>query len=344
MMRKAILLRSLVVSVFGLVLAASSVSAEIACSLKVDNFVLYVDQSGSMYLPHAEVGEVKEVLVKRLLEQMNAQIPQGACPGCGLDAGLYLFAPFQVIKETGDYYKDSMRTRISWIPDSQPVALRLTPMGGGIADLEGVVGGLKGKTAVIVFSDGGQNTGQDPVEAAKELVRAHPDVCLHVVSFADSEGGQEVNKQVSQAGNGCVYAEGLELLRNGASLDKFVRDVFCAAAKPARRIVLRGVNFDFDKATIRPDAKSVLDEAVRTLAEEPNVLVSVEGHTDSVGSDAYNEKLSERRADAVADYLAGAGVARRRLSTVGLGESKPVASNETEDGRAQNRRVEFRIK
>jgi outer membrane protein OmpA-like peptidoglycan-associated protein len=110
-----------------------------------------------------------------------------------------------------------------------------------------------------------------------------------------------------------------------------------------RRIVLRGVNFDFDKSTIRPDARAILDEAVATLRGEPDVRVSVEGHTDAVGSDDYNMRLSERRASAVADYLERGGIARGRLSPKGFGESEPVASNVDEDGRAQNRRVELRI-
>jgi outer membrane protein OmpA-like peptidoglycan-associated protein len=110
-----------------------------------------------------------------------------------------------------------------------------------------------------------------------------------------------------------------------------------------RRIVLRGVNFDFDEASIRPDARVILDEAVATLRAERNIRVSVEGHTDAIGSDEYNQRLSERRARSVADYLASGGIADERLTTEGFGESHPVASNENEDGRAQNRRVELRI-
>jgi len=162
-------------------LGAGSARADVGpCSLKVDNFVFFVDQSGSMYQAH-ESGEVKEILVKKLLVQMNADIPQGPCPGCPLDGGLYLFAPFEAVKGVGPFYKDSMERRIGWIPDSQSVSLRLTPMGGGIGDLEGVVSPLHGKTVVIMFSDGGQNTGSDPVEAAHQLVAAHPDVTINVV-------------------------------------------------------------------------------------------------------------------------------------------------------------------
>jgi OOP family OmpA-OmpF porin len=109
------------------------------------------------------------------------------------------------------------------------------------------------------------------------------------------------------------------------------------------RIVLRGVNFDFDRAEIRPDAAVILDEAATLLNENPGRNVSVAGHTDSVGADAYNQSLSERRAAAVRDYLVGRGVDSGRLSTSGYGESNPIASNDTADGRALNRRVELNL-
>ena len=118
-----------------------------------------------------------------------------------------------------------------------------------------------------------------------------------------------------------------------------------AAPPPApveEKIVLRGVNFDFDKADIRPDAAVILDEAASLLGESSG-NVSVGGHTDSVGADAYNQSLSERRAAAVKDYLAGKGVDSSRLSTAGYGESNPIASNDTADGRALNRRVELNL-
>jgi OOP family OmpA-OmpF porin len=109
------------------------------------------------------------------------------------------------------------------------------------------------------------------------------------------------------------------------------------------KIVLRGVNFDFDKAEIRPDAAVILDEAASILNSNTGSAVSVGGHTDSVGADAYNQGLSERRAMAVKDYLAGKGVAGSRLSAVGYGEANPIAANDTADGRALNRRVELSV-
>lgn len=100
--------------------------------------------------------------------------------------------------------------------------------------------------------------------------------------------------------------------------------------------------FEFDKAEIKSEYYSLLDETKKVFDEYPGLKVVVEGHADSVGSDSYNRGLSQRRAQAVVDYLVGTvGVGADRLEAVGYGESTPVASNETEDGRAKNRRVQF---
>ena len=109
------------------------------------------------------------------------------------------------------------------------------------------------------------------------------------------------------------------------------------------RIVLRGVNFDFDKSKIRPDAAVILDEVVSILSGKPGVQVRVAGHTDHTGPDAYNQGLSERRAASVVKYLTEHGIAASRLSSVGYGESNPIATNETREGRALNRRVELEV-
>jgi OOP family OmpA-OmpF porin len=117
-----------------------------------------------------------------------------------------------------------------------------------------------------------------------------------------------------------------------------------APAPPVReKIVLRGVNFDFDKYNIRPDAAVILDEAVSVLGAGSGPSVSIEGHTDWTGTDAYNQGLSERRANSVRNYLVDHGVDASRLSTVGYGESRPIASNATREGRALNRRVELLV-
>ncbi|HKJ25627.1 MAG TPA: OmpA family protein, partial [Myxococcota bacterium] len=109
------------------------------------------------------------------------------------------------------------------------------------------------------------------------------------------------------------------------------------------KIVLRGVNFDFDRAEIRGDAAVILDEAVEILKRNPNRQVVIEGHTDWTGPEEYNQTLSENRAEAVKKYMIENGVEEGNLSVVGYGETQPVAPNDTRDGRSRNRRVELKV-
>lgn len=115
------------------------------------------------------------------------------------------------------------------------------------------------------------------------------------------------------------------------------------APEPAapQKLVLEGVNFDFDKATLRQEDMGNLDNDVATLKAWGDVDIEVAGHTDSMGSDAYNMKLSRQRAAAVRNFLISRGVAADRLTAKGYGESQPVADNATEEGRFKNRRVEL---
>lgn len=103
------------------------------------------------------------------------------------------------------------------------------------------------------------------------------------------------------------------------------------------------ITFGFDRSDLQPQFHPVLDRLAGTLQEYNQTIVEVAGHTDSKGSDAYNQQLSMRRAESVANYLMGRGLMRDRFIVTGAGESRPVASNETEAGRAQNRRVEITL-
>ncbi|MGB1580860.1 MAG: OmpA family protein [Nevskiales bacterium] len=106
---------------------------------------------------------------------------------------------------------------------------------------------------------------------------------------------------------------------------------------------LEGVNFEFDKATLMVNAKSILDQAAATLEGQPSLKVEIAGHTDSQGADSYNQDLSQRRANTVKDYLVNKGANGDNLTAVGYGEAEPVSSNDTPEGREENRRVELRI-
>jgi outer membrane protein OmpA-like peptidoglycan-associated protein len=126
---------------------------------------------------------------------------------------------------------------------------------------------------------------------------------------------------------------------NGAPVDeRGCRILFQGGEK---RVVLQGVNFEFNKATLTDSARVILSEVAKSLAANPGVRVEVGGHTDSKGGNAYNLALSRERAKAVEDFLEANGVSPAQITSRGYGESRPVASNRTEEGRAQNRRVEL---
>jgi len=107
--------------------------------------------------------------------------------------------------------------------------------------------------------------------------------------------------------------------------------------------VLVGVNFESGKSNLSPESYPVLVNAVQVLLSNPDMKVEVQGHTDNIGSDSFNKKLSEQRAETVKRFLVAKGVAASRLSTVGVGSSNPVSDNKTAEGRSLNRRIEFKV-
>jgi outer membrane protein OmpA-like peptidoglycan-associated protein len=112
---------------------------------------------------------------------------------------------------------------------------------------------------------------------------------------------------------------------------------------PREPVILRGVDFEFNAATLKPESRPVLDEVAADMKKHPRLRVELQGHTDSKGADAYNLDLSQRRANSVRDYLVSQGVNPGQLVAKGYGETQPIADNATESGRAENRRVVMRV-
>ena len=112
-----------------------------------------------------------------------------------------------------------------------------------------------------------------------------------------------------------------------------------APAKPRELMTLRAVHFAFDKYNLTPLAKDTLNVVVQYMKEHADIKVELQGHTDSIGTAAYNQGLSERRAKSVERYLLSQGIAESRMTTKGFGESQPIADNGTKAGRALNRRT-----
>jgi len=161
-------------------------------------------------------------------------------------------------------------------------------------------------------------------------------------------GRRDRTEKILGAGIGGLAGAGI-----GAYMDRQERDLRARTAgtdvqvtREGDNLVLNipsGITFAYDSADVQPQFKRTLDQVADTLAQYNQTYIDVYGHTDSTGSDAYNQTLSERRATSVADYLAGRGVQPARIGTRGFGESQPIASNDTDAGRAANRRVEVKI-
>jgi len=326
-----------------------------------DNFIFLVDQSGSMYMHFAERPQfgpdplVKMAAAKKLVSDINSLIPPANYKSAQWTAALELFAPVKEAYAPGSYDRAGMAKAAASIKDDQEIFNRLTPMGPGILSLDPVLANLKGSTAVILLTDGMANRGSDPVEEARAIYSKYPNTCIHIVSVADKDDkkGKEILAAINKLNNCSIMVEGLKLAADRGALEKFVRDAFCAPRKEMPKeevLILRGVQFDFNKADIKPESRVVLDEAVQALKKRPDMKLRIEGHCDGIGSAAYNQKLSERRARAVLDYFVEKGVSSSRLDSVGYGKERPIASNTKPDGsdnpegRAINRRVELKVK
>lgn len=129
----------------------------------------------------------------------------------------------------------------------------------------------------------------------------------------------------------------------GADFQEYNKDVALKKIEIGNTIILKNIFFDFDKATIRPESANELERLIKLLNDNPSIKIELGSHTDSKGSDDYNMKLSDSRSKSVVDYLIGKGISASRLVAKGYGETKPIDTNDTDEGRQNNRRTEFKI-
>ena len=132
-------------------------------------------------------------------------------------------------------------------------------------------------------------------------------------------------------------------LKNSEVFEEVEINVALKQIDIGQSIVLKNIFFDFDKATIRIESAGELDRLIKLLTENPTLKIELGSHTDSKGSDDYNQKLSQSRSQSVVTYLIGKGIATDRLVAKGYGETVAVATNDTDAGRQENRRTEFKI-
>ncbi len=344
---------------------------------KIDNFIVFLDQSGSMADDYPGVGKRKIDLAVDTISRLDQAIPE-----LNYNGAMALFAPYQVVSPPAPYKKGSLKAAAGKVNTKFETYGRPTPMGYGLMDVDPVIGGLKGKTALIIFTDGDSNAGAGPIPQAQALYSKYdPNLCIHVVSYADTPNGKMVVEKIRAMSSCSVAADG-KSLGTDAALAQYAKDVFysdVAAAKapapapmmpkdsdgdgvtddkdkcpgtPKGEIVdadgctlklTLHINFDFDKAEIKPEFQADIAKAAKFIKENANVpFIVVAGHTDSIGEEAYNQDLSMRRANAVKEaLLKDHGISGAKLHTRGYGETQPIADNGTDEGRYQNRRVEI---
>lgn len=188
-----------------------------------------------------------------------------------------------------------------------------------------------------------------PLEASIEIIDNVKNEVISKITSNSSSGKYMVSLPsgknygvVVKAKNYLFHSENVNIPYS-AGYQEVIKDVPLKKLEVGKSIVLNNIFYDFDKATLRDESMSELERLVMLLNENPSLSIEISSHTDNKGSDDYNQKLSQMRAQSVVDFLIGKGIAKARLVAKGYGETVPVATNDTEEGRQQNRRTEFKV-
>ena len=317
-----------------------------------DNVVVLFDTSGSMGDPYHDTGMTKVQAAKRLLKQRVEWLPDEFPE---LNVGLYSFTPptkllpdtkgYKVFYKMQPLQKEELLAAIDQLPEkaSGPTLLQ-----NALIRLEDLLKELSGRTVVFLFTDGtitGSERLARPVVTARQLARKY-DVSFVLISTTDNKRQQQIMEQVASIN------ESSRVFPLEALLDRperytgsvfIIEEFFIITAEKREKVVgfkLNHVLFDFDKSDLKMEFTTELDAVGQKLKENPQFYVVLAGFTDNVGTEEYNLGLSHRRVEAVGNYLTEKyDVDRSRIILHWYGMAAPVASNDTPEGRAKNRRV-----
>jgi outer membrane protein OmpA-like peptidoglycan-associated protein len=327
---------------------------------KTNNFVVLFDKSASMGELHGKpmVNEATRLIHgKDATKNMIATIPE-----IKLNAGLRTFWSEETALIYGmkPLVKEDYTKAINSIENVN----RRTPMGKAITAAGNDLKGAGGNSAIIIVSDFSETPGVDDIrpatvmEAITKVNAEYGDkLCVYAIQVGYTPNGKELSEQIVQNVEG-GYAVNADRLVKPAAMAAFVERVISGnclryrqlAAQPKEQVVilatepiveekvlaaatepkviilaLEDVHFDFDKSTLKPEAQTILKRNIQLLKDNPKAKVRVAGYTSASGTEAYNQKLSERRANAVNAYLISeGGIAPDRLSTIGYGETNPA--------------------
>jgi OOP family OmpA-OmpF porin len=346
--------------------AAADLQAKLAAgelAQKVDAFEVIYDSTLSMNDMYK--GSSKLNQEKSLVTLFNDTIPDLKLGAVGRAFGQ--FQPFgdtttKALFGPGEYSKSALPQAIGAFKEGSGFSPLDAALDGATADLKSQTGQL----AVIAFSDGEDMANYKPVAAAQRLKSAYGDrVCIYTVHIGESAAGRKVMQQVADAGQ-CGFMVTGDSISSPDAMSNFVEKVFLkkgepkpipapvvqeevkAPAEEAPKVVVTepvsiriDILFDTGKSTIKPKYHNEIKKVADFMQQHPDAKMEIQGHTDNVGKAAYNQKLSQARANSVMKYLTTKfGIAQDRLTAKGYGETKPIASNKTKAGKQQNRRVQ----
>jgi len=304
-----------------------------------DNAIIFLDTSSSTNDKFGDTGKPVVQVVKSELKNRNSYFPE-----IGHNVGIYTYTDWQENYAVQPYNREKVAAALDTVREkgSGPTALKI-----GLEKLEGIIKPLSGRTAVFVFWDG-DYTGQNPAEIAKKLAREN-DVCFYVISSAKPKREASLKEDVASL-NSCSRVIPLADFVNrpdytsGALFDvKVTENVVTTTDTKVVGLKVDNINFATNKTELGAEDKADLDKVVEFMKDKPKSYALIAGYTDNVGTRDHNEGLSRRRAEMVGSYLKERGVDDSRMVLFWYGPNNPIASNDSAENQAKNRRVELAV-
>jgi OOP family OmpA-OmpF porin len=309
-----------------------------------DNAIFLLDDSPSMNMNFGDTDMSAYEVVLQEFKKRNANIPN-----LGYNFGIYLYTRWTPVYPMQPYDREKVAEAL----DSMPAkASGPSFLSEGLKETEGVLKTLNGRTALFAITDGNHRPGDLRMKGlyvAEKLVNNY-DVCIYVISTARNE---EVNERIMNdiaSLNSCSRVIPLADFVNrphytsGALFDvKATEEVVTVMDKRIVGLNADDLTFEFAEYQLLEKDVAELKVVTEFLKTQPEAWVSLAGYADNIGSEEVNNRLSRQRAETVANFLVDNGISGQRIVVLWYGSSNPVASNDTEEGRAKNRRVEMAV-
>ncbi|KAB2833049.1 MAG: OmpA family protein [Candidatus Brocadia sp.] len=349
-------------------------SLDVQYESKIESFVIILDASASMqeeYNGIVNKGHPKFAVAKDILMRMNNTLPEIDINSALVTFGHGFFKPLDktfIVYELTKHSRGLLENALNGITSPEGCS----PAGNAIKDAKNLLLTSGGQNAVILICDGEQLIGS-PLSRAQDLKEMYGDrVCLYTIFVGNTVEGERELREIAREAQ-CGFSVTADGIASSENMADFVKKVFLTEIPrqvhdsdidsdgdgvydkddecpdtPKGAIVdsrgcwvVKGVTFDYKKWDIKEEFNSNLSNIVEILENNPDMKIRIEGHTDNIGSMGYNIELSQKRARAVKNYLVGKGIQESRISTEGFGFKHPIAPNDTEAGRALNRRAEI---